>query len=182
MGTFFAKALLILPIVLSPALVDAEAKSHAATAQENLAWQHLSPWYYSCHWDRSPPFTPATMNEAALRFHTTLPSITRPPGRVQYPLYSCRAGQCLRRYSGGSGIISLIWIGFATTPTIPVGRGNRPSQLVMGAEHWHPVVEQWVNANRPSTKLVGHMGRHLMLWQRSEEFNTELDKFLRPFK
>ena len=56
-----------------------------------------------------------------------------------------------------------------------------PLLFVMGTEHWQPVVEQWVNANRPSTQLVT-MGRHLMFWQRSEEFNTELDKFLKTFK
>jgi pimeloyl-ACP methyl ester carboxylesterase len=55
-----------------------------------------------------------------------------------------------------------------------------PLLFVMGTEHWQPVVEQWVKANRPSTQLVT-MGRHLMFWQRSEEFNTELDKFLKSF-
>jgi len=52
-----------------------------------------------------------------------------------------------------------------------------PTLFVMGEEHWHPVVEQWVKANRPSTHLVT-MGRHLMFWQRSVAFNSELDKFL----
>ena len=56
-----------------------------------------------------------------------------------------------------------------------------PTLFVMGEEHWHPVVEQWIKANRPSTNLVT-MGRHLMFWQRSVEFNSELDKFLGSFK
>ena len=38
MRPFFAKALLILTIVLSPSLVYADAKSDVATAQENLAY------------------------------------------------------------------------------------------------------------------------------------------------
>jgi len=56
-----------------------------------------------------------------------------------------------------------------------------PTLFVMGEEHWHPVVEQWIKANRPSTHLVT-MGRHLMFWQRSMAFNSELDKFLSSFK
>ena len=53
-----------------------------------------------------------------------------------------------------------------------------PLLFIMGEEHWQPVVEQWVKTNRPSTHLVT-IGRHLMFWQRSEEFNTALDKFLK---
>ena len=56
-----------------------------------------------------------------------------------------------------------------------------PLLFVMGEEHWHPVVDEWIKANTPSAKLVT-MGRHLMFWQRSEEFNTELDKFLNSFE
>jgi len=56
-----------------------------------------------------------------------------------------------------------------------------PVLFVMGEEHWHPVVDQWVKTNRPTTHLV-NMGRHLMFWQRSEQFNTELDKFLNSIK
>ena len=56
-----------------------------------------------------------------------------------------------------------------------------PLLFVMGEEHWHPVVDEWIKANTPSAKLVT-MGRHLMFWQRSEEFNTELDRFLNSFE
>ena len=56
-----------------------------------------------------------------------------------------------------------------------------PLLFVMGEQHWHPVVDEWIKANTPSAKLVT-MGRHLMFWQRSEEFNTELDKFLNSFE
>ena len=52
-----------------------------------------------------------------------------------------------------------------------------PLLFVMGEEHWHPAVDQWIAANKPTAKSVT-FGRHLMFWQRSEEFNTELDKFL----
>tara|TARA_R110000850_G_scaffold96999_8_gene202667 strand:+ start:954 stop:1868 length:915 start_codon:yes stop_codon:yes gene_type:complete len=52
-----------------------------------------------------------------------------------------------------------------------------PLLFVMGEEHWHPVVDQWIAANKPKAKSVA-MGKHLMFWQRSKEFNAELDKFL----
>ena len=52
-----------------------------------------------------------------------------------------------------------------------------PLLFVMGEEHWHPVVDQWIAANKPTAKSVT-MGKHLMFWQRSVEFNRELDKFL----
>jgi len=56
-----------------------------------------------------------------------------------------------------------------------------PLLFVMGEEHWHPVVDQWIATNKPTAKSIT-LGRHLMFWQRSEEFNTELDKFLKSFK
>ena len=56
-----------------------------------------------------------------------------------------------------------------------------PLLFVMGTEHWHPAVDQWREANTPSAKLVT-MGRHLMFWQRSEQFNVELDEFLSSLK
>jgi len=56
-----------------------------------------------------------------------------------------------------------------------------PLLFVMGTEHWHPAVDQWRAANTPSAKLVT-MGRHLMFWQRSGQFNRELDKFLSSLK
>jgi len=56
-----------------------------------------------------------------------------------------------------------------------------PLLFVMGTEHWHPAVDQWRAANTPSAKLVT-MGRHLMFWQHSEQFNRELDKFLSSLK
>ena len=56
-----------------------------------------------------------------------------------------------------------------------------PLLFVMGEEHWHPVVDQWIATNKPTAKSVT-IGRHLMFWQRSEEFNNELDKFLSSFK
>jgi len=56
-----------------------------------------------------------------------------------------------------------------------------PLLFVMGEEHWHPVVDQWIRANKPTAKLVT-MGKHLMFWQRSEQFNAELDKFLDSFR
>jgi len=56
-----------------------------------------------------------------------------------------------------------------------------PLLFVMGEEHWHPVVDQWIATNKPTAKSIT-LGRHLMFWQRSDEFNTELDKFLEPIK
>ena len=56
-----------------------------------------------------------------------------------------------------------------------------PLLFVMGEEHWHPVVDQWIATNKPAAKSVT-MGKHLMFWQRSKEFNAELDKFLNSVK
>ena len=56
-----------------------------------------------------------------------------------------------------------------------------PLLFVMGEEHWHPVVDQWIATNKPTAKSVT-MGKHLMFWQRSKAFNSELDKFLDSFK
>jgi non-heme chloroperoxidase len=55
--------------------------------------------------------------------------------------------------------------------------GKKPLLYVMSAEHWQPAVEQWTAAHTPSAELV-RFGRHLMFWQRHEEFNAVLDQFL----
>ena len=56
-----------------------------------------------------------------------------------------------------------------------------PLLFVMGEEHWHPVVDQWIATHKPTAKKVT-MGKHLMFWQRSEQFNIELDRFLNSFR
>jgi non-heme chloroperoxidase len=55
--------------------------------------------------------------------------------------------------------------------------GKIPLLYVMGTEHWRPAVEQWTATHIPSATLV-FMGRHIMFWQRADEFHAVLDRFL----
>jgi non-heme chloroperoxidase len=48
-------------------------------------------------------------------------------------------------------------------------------------EEWRQIVSDWVKANAPAGELVV-MGKHLMFWERSQEFNAALDRFLAGLK
>jgi len=39
------------------------------------------------------------------------------------------------------------------------------------------VADKWIKSNTPSATTV-YMGKHLMFWERPDEFNMVLDKFL----
>lgn len=54
--------------------------------------------------------------------------------------------------------------------------GKLPLLFVV-REEWGQIVSDWVKANAPAAELVV-MGKHLMFWERSQEFNAALDRFL----
>jgi non-heme chloroperoxidase len=54
--------------------------------------------------------------------------------------------------------------------------GHLPLLFVV-REEWRQIVSDWVKANAPAGELVV-MGKHLMFWERSQEFNAALDRFL----
>jgi Predicted hydrolases or acyltransferases (alpha/beta hydrolase superfamily) len=54
--------------------------------------------------------------------------------------------------------------------------GKLPLLFVV-REEWRQIVSDWVKANAPAAELVV-MGKHLMFWERSQEFNAALDRFL----
>lgn len=54
--------------------------------------------------------------------------------------------------------------------------GQKPLLYVV-REEWGDVVRGWAEANTPSATVVP-MGKHLMFWERSDEFNQVLDAFL----
>tara|TARA_B100000446_G_C10548630_1_gene339394 strand:+ start:1866 stop:2864 length:999 start_codon:yes stop_codon:yes gene_type:complete len=49
--------------------------------------------------------------------------------------------------------------------------------MIVAREEWRDIVQNWVSQNAPST-TVAVMGKHLMFWERSDEFNAALNKFL----
>lgn len=40
------------------------------------------------------------------------------------------------------------------------------------------VADEWIKANTPSATVV-YMGKHMMFWERPDEFNSVLDEFLK---
>lgn len=54
--------------------------------------------------------------------------------------------------------------------------GKLPLLFVVRVE-WRQIVSDWAKANAPAAEVVV-MGKHLMFWERSQEFNTVLDRFL----
>lgn len=58
--------------------------------------------------------------------------------------------------------------------------GKLPLLFVV-REEWREVVGEWIERNAPGVELVV-MGKHLMFWERSAEFNAALDRFLAGVK
>jgi non-heme chloroperoxidase len=58
--------------------------------------------------------------------------------------------------------------------------GHLPLLFVV-REEWRQIVSHWVKANAPAGELVV-MGKHLMFWERSQEFNAALERFLTGLK
>jgi non-heme chloroperoxidase len=58
--------------------------------------------------------------------------------------------------------------------------GKLPLLFVM-REEWRQIVSEWVKTNAPAANLVV-MGKHLMFWERSQEFNAALAPFLADLK
>lgn len=57
------------------------------------------------------------------------------------------------------------------------GLNGKLPLLFVAREEWGRRVADWVKANAPAVELV-IMGKHLMFWERSREFNAVLDDFL----
>lgn len=49
--------------------------------------------------------------------------------------------------------------------------------LIVARDEWKTVTQEWVKVRAPNAKVVA-MGKHLMFWERDEEFNAALDTFL----
>lgn len=49
--------------------------------------------------------------------------------------------------------------------------------MIFARDEWRNTVQTWVDNNAPSTR-VAVMGKHLMFWERGDEFNAALDAFL----
>lgn len=58
--------------------------------------------------------------------------------------------------------------------------GRLPLLFVV-REAWRRVVSDWASRNAPAAEVVV-MGKHLMFWERSHEFNAALDRFLAGLK
>lgn len=54
--------------------------------------------------------------------------------------------------------------------------GKMPLLFVV-REAWRRIVTDWSRENAPAAEVVV-MGKHMMFWERSEEFNATLDRFL----
>jgi pimeloyl-ACP methyl ester carboxylesterase len=52
--------------------------------------------------------------------------------------------------------------------------------LYVVREEWEPVADPWIKANTPSAQAE-YLGKHLMFWERPEEFNAILDNYLSQF-
>ena len=57
--------------------------------------------------------------------------------------------------------------------------GELPLLFVV-REEWKPVADPWIKANTPSAQAA-YLGKHLMFWERHEEFNAVLDRYLSQF-
>jgi hypothetical protein len=49
--------------------------------------------------------------------------------------------------------------------------------LYVARTEWAPLVSGWAQANTPSA-TVEALGKHMMFWEKSEDFNAILDKYL----
>jgi non-heme chloroperoxidase len=58
--------------------------------------------------------------------------------------------------------------------------GKMPLLFVIRDE-WGEVVQSWVKSHTPSATLK-IMGKHMMFWERADEFNATLDAFLSPIR
>jgi len=52
--------------------------------------------------------------------------------------------------------------------------------LYVTREEWKEAAEPWIKANTPSAQSE-YLGKHLMFWERHEEFNAILDSYLSQF-
>lgn len=57
--------------------------------------------------------------------------------------------------------------------------GTTPLLYVV-REEWQAPAETWIEANTPSAQ-VAYLGKHLMFWERPDEFNEILDTYLAQF-
>jgi len=57
--------------------------------------------------------------------------------------------------------------------------GKMPLLYVVRDE-WKGVADPWIKANTPSA-MSAYFGKHLMFWERHEQFNAVLDKYLAQF-
>ena len=61
-----------------------------------------------------------------------------------------------------------------------VGLDGKIPLLYVTREEWKPQAERWITANTPSAQAE-YLGKHLMFWERPEEFNAILDRYLAQF-
>ncbi|MEM7121461.1 MAG: alpha/beta hydrolase [Pseudomonadota bacterium] len=52
--------------------------------------------------------------------------------------------------------------------------------LYVTREEWQPVADPWIKANTPSAQAE-YLGKHMMFWERPDEFNQILDAYLAQF-
>ncbi len=57
--------------------------------------------------------------------------------------------------------------------------GKTPLLYVV-REEMKDVADQWIKANTPHATVV-YMGKHMMFWERPDEFNSVVDEFLKDF-
>ena len=61
-----------------------------------------------------------------------------------------------------------------------VGLEGKIPLLYVTREEWKPQAEKWITANTPSAQSE-YLGKHLMFWERPDEFNAILDGYLSQF-
>ena len=61
-----------------------------------------------------------------------------------------------------------------------VGLEGKIPLLYVTREEWKPQAEKWIAANTPSAQSE-YLGKHLMFWERPDEFNAILDRYLAQF-
>jgi hypothetical protein len=60
------------------------------------------------------------------------------------------------------------------------GYDNVPLTYVV-REEWRDLATAWASANTPAAEVVA-FGKNMMFWERHEEFNGVLDRFLKTLK
>ena len=58
-----------------------------------------------------------------------------------------------------------------------IAASNHLPTLIVAAEEKKAVAEPWISANLPRAQFR-FMGRHMMFWERSDEFNSLIDSFI----